>query len=84
MILNTYHISSPHGQTINVAAADVLLPSPPPLGTIVSVSFDNTARRDAPVNSKVYRIRSDLEWEEVMRSAMRDKRLPQFNGTYHF
>jgi len=75
---------SPHGQTFNVTAPSILLPSPPPVGAIVSFSFDNAARRDVPVNPKVYRVRRDVAWEEVVQNALRDKHLQQFQGKNFF
>eukprot|EP00026_Physarum_polycephalum_P003804 Phypoly_transcript_03819.p1 GENE.Phypoly_transcript_03819~~Phypoly_transcript_03819.p1 ORF type:complete len:654 (+),score=64.41 Phypoly_transcript_03819:47-2008(+) len=75
-------LTTPHGRTFGVLSPDILLPSLPPLGAIVSVSFDNAARRDAPVNAKVYRVRRDVEWEDVVRNAMYNKDLSQIQVNF--
>ena len=45
----------------------------PSLGDIVSFSYDVKTRRDMPTRPCVYRIRTDLEWDDVITSVTSDK-----------
>ena len=47
-----------------VPQEDVLIPTPS-VGEIVSFSFESHARRDVPVRPKIYRIRTDVSWEDI-------------------
>lgn len=40
----------------------------PERGDIVSFAFTNFSRRALPVDPKIYRIRTDLSWEDVIQS----------------
>ena len=35
-------------------------------GDVVTLEYDNCARRDIPINPKINRIREDTTWEEVL------------------
>ena len=48
-------------------------------GTIVSFSFELQARRDTPINPVIFRVRSDLTWDDVIAAAIRDQKF--VNGT---
>jgi hypothetical protein len=43
------------------------------IGDIVSFSYECHARRDIPVNPKIYRIRTDVSWEEVVCNSAKEK-----------
>lgn len=43
---------------------DIHIPTPS-VGVIVSFSYDYVQRRDIPVNPVVYRVRSDLSWDNI-------------------
>jgi hypothetical protein len=58
-------IFRPNGTTFVVPAHDVLIP-PPAIGDVVTFSYESHARRDLPVNPKIFRIRTDVTWEEVV------------------
>jgi hypothetical protein len=38
----------------------------PKEGDVVSFSFDNSSRRALPTNPKLFRIRTDMPWENVL------------------
>lgn len=42
------------------------------VGDIVSFSYDSFSRRSIPINVKIFRIRKDLEWEQVIESYRKD------------
>ena len=52
---------------------DVLIPIPVK-GDIVSFTYDSFARRDLPINPKIYRVRSDLSWDDVVQSVAKDRK----------
>lgn len=45
----------------------------PAVGDVVSFSFESHARRDVPVLPSVFRIRTDLSWEDVLRNFEEDQ-----------
>lgn len=44
---------------------NVLIPTPD-VGEVVSFFYETNARREKPVNPRVYRVRADISWEEVV------------------
>lgn len=64
----------PNGTTIMIPMSDVHVSSTVAVGDVVSFSFENYARRDVPVNPKIYRIRSDLSWLDVVHSAVKESK----------
>jgi hypothetical protein len=51
-------------------------------GDIVSITFENYSRNALPVNPKIYRVRLDLDWNEVNRSYSENiSQSQKFNGT---
>lgn len=50
----------------------------PSIGDIVSFSYENY-RNGIPVNPKIFRVRTDLSWENVVHNSNFEK--PQLNGT---
>eukprot|EP00026_Physarum_polycephalum_P001538 Phypoly_transcript_01540.p1 GENE.Phypoly_transcript_01540~~Phypoly_transcript_01540.p1 ORF type:complete len:1069 (+),score=95.14 Phypoly_transcript_01540:45-3251(+) len=69
----TVLLKLPNGQTIAIAPQDVLIPTPP-VGSVVTFSYESNARRDDPVHPQIFRLRSDLQWEDVVYNAIRDKK----------
>ena len=45
----------------------------PSLGDIVSFSFAENIRHDIPTRPSVFRIRTDVEWDDVVASALSDR-----------
>ena len=45
----------------------------------MSFSYECHSRRDVPVNPKIYRVRGDLSWEDVIYNSAREK--SYLNGT---
>jgi hypothetical protein len=43
------------------------------IGDVVTFSFENYARRDLPVSPKIYRIRTDVSWDDVVHSYVKEK-----------
>ena len=39
----------------------------------MSFSYDENARHDIPIRPSVYRIRTDVEWDDVITSARSDR-----------
>ena len=58
---------------------DVLIPSPA-TGEIVSFSFESQARRALPQSPKIFRVRTDLEWADVVRNFGSEQRF--LNGMW--
>ena len=54
-----------------VAADDVMI-STPRVGDVVSFSYETQARREAPVAPAIFRVRTDVSWEDVVSSAARE------------
>lgn len=62
----------PSGKTFEVAADDVLI-STPSMGDIISFSFESNSRRELPVNPKIFRVRDDLSWSDVVSNFQKDR-----------
>lgn len=45
----------------------------PKLGTIVTFSYQSYSRREVPVGPKIYRIRTDVTWPEIVANDTKDK-----------
>lgn len=63
----------PNGTTFNVPMESVLITTPD-IGEIVSFFYETNARRDKPVNPKVYRTRGDISWEEVVHNFVEENK----------
>jgi hypothetical protein len=48
-------------------------------GDVVTFSYETFARRDVPVNPTIFRLRSDLSWDDLVERATRTKKY--LNGT---
>lgn len=42
--------------------------SSPKIGEVVSFYFENNSRRDIPINPVIFKVRGDLEWEDVLQN----------------
>lgn len=51
-----------------------ILVASPKLGDVVTFSYESNIRRDIPVHPKIYRIRTDISWEEVMYNSLQDNK----------
>lgn len=69
----------PNGKTFIVPPQDVLIPTPTK-GEIVTFSYESYARRDLPVNPRIFRIRTDVSWDDVIRNLSNEKKF--LNGTF--
>ena len=58
--------------TFAVPRDDVHVPRPS-LGDIVSFSYDVKTRHDIPTRPSVFRIRTDIEWDDVINGARSDR-----------
>lgn len=50
----------------------VYIPTPK-VGEIVTFSYEMNSRRDMPINPKIYRVRTDVVWDDMVLSAAREK-----------
>lgn len=62
----------PNGKIFSVPTSSVFIPTLH-VGDIVTFSYENHARRDLPVNPKIYRIRTDLDWQEVINNFKKEE-----------
>ena len=80
---STHSFHRPDGTFFKVSKEDYELHRPPIRGDIVTFSHDYQTRRFAPSNPVVYRIRSDMTWQDVIKSSKEPVR--QFlNGAASF
>eukprot|EP00026_Physarum_polycephalum_P001261 Phypoly_transcript_01262.p1 GENE.Phypoly_transcript_01262~~Phypoly_transcript_01262.p1 ORF type:complete len:970 (+),score=114.54 Phypoly_transcript_01262:138-3047(+) len=63
----------PQGAKFSVSAQDVHVAGLS-VGDVVSFSYENYARRDLPMNAKIYRIRTDISWPEVVYSSVKEEK----------
>eukprot|EP00026_Physarum_polycephalum_P003023 Phypoly_transcript_03032.p1 GENE.Phypoly_transcript_03032~~Phypoly_transcript_03032.p1 ORF type:complete len:830 (+),score=97.20 Phypoly_transcript_03032:47-2536(+) len=66
-----YLLKLPDGQTFEIEKKKVETERKLKKGDIVSFFYDNFTRAMLPVNPVVYRIRTDLEWKEVVSDFLR-------------
>eukprot|EP00026_Physarum_polycephalum_P001387 Phypoly_transcript_01388.p1 GENE.Phypoly_transcript_01388~~Phypoly_transcript_01388.p1 ORF type:complete len:627 (+),score=98.80 Phypoly_transcript_01388:211-1881(+) len=65
-------IKLPNGSIFPVPAQNVHVAAQ--IGDVVTFSYESNSRRDAPVNPVVYKIRTDLDWEDVVLNYAKEKR----------
>lgn len=53
---------------------------PVKIGDIVTFSYEVHSRRMLPVNMQIYRVRKDINWEEVVRNFVRENLHNSLNG----
>eukprot|EP00026_Physarum_polycephalum_P013932 Phypoly_transcript_14393.p1 GENE.Phypoly_transcript_14393~~Phypoly_transcript_14393.p1 ORF type:complete len:318 (+),score=42.03 Phypoly_transcript_14393:113-955(+) len=63
----------PSGSTFDVPSTDVQI-SPPSIGDIVTFVYDAQSRRDVPQGPKIVRLRTDIDWDDVVRSSRQEER----------
>ena len=63
----------PDGKAFKVLAEDVQIPAPH-VGEIVSYSYEGHNARDLPVSPKIFRIRKDLLWLDVVLNFRRERK----------
>eukprot|EP00026_Physarum_polycephalum_P000389 Phypoly_transcript_00389.p1 GENE.Phypoly_transcript_00389~~Phypoly_transcript_00389.p1 ORF type:complete len:1231 (+),score=194.32 Phypoly_transcript_00389:52-3744(+) len=59
-------LQQPHGTTFTVPASDVH--ARVRVGDVVTYSFEGHARREVPVNPKIFRVRTDVLWDDIVHS----------------
>jgi hypothetical protein len=69
---------SPNGKAFEVPSYDISIPTPK-VGDIVSFSSESQARRELPVSPKIYKIRTDVSWADVLLSYFTEQQ--HLNGT---
>lgn len=62
----------PNGSVFSVAAQNVQVEVK--TGDVVTFSYESNSRRDAPVNPTIYRVRTDLSWDDVVLNFRKEKR----------
>jgi hypothetical protein len=65
---------------LEVPLKDVKIPTLS-VGDVVTFSYEINSRVDIPLNPKIYRIRSDVGWDDLVQSYSRDKHI---NGKITF
>jgi hypothetical protein len=63
----TFILFSPEGQEFSIPTEDVRIRTPA-VGDVVSFTFESYARRDVPARPTIYRIRTDVSWEDVVHN----------------
>lgn len=61
----------PDGKTFSVPSENLHIPSPK-IGDVVTFSYESNIRRDVPFQPKIYKIRHDILWEEVIHSSLKE------------
>lgn len=61
----------PNGTVLNIPPQHILIPTPS-IGDVVSFSFERHAQFDVPVNPKIFRVRYDVSWQDVVYNSYRE------------
>lgn len=64
----TVSLKMPDGITFAVPSENVRVFAKPIRGDVVTFNYESYSRRSVPVNPKIYRIRTDMSWEDVLRA----------------
>eukprot|EP00026_Physarum_polycephalum_P001051 Phypoly_transcript_01052.p1 GENE.Phypoly_transcript_01052~~Phypoly_transcript_01052.p1 ORF type:complete len:797 (-),score=76.09 Phypoly_transcript_01052:124-2514(-) len=70
---NAVALKLPNGSSLVVPPHDVYI-SAPSVGDIVTFAYESGPKKESPLNPRIYRIRYDLKWDEVLYNFQRDKR----------
>lgn len=62
------HHCRPDGITFEIGPQNIKCDDKPKLGDIVTFAYENYTRKAVPVEPKVYQIRRDLSWKDVIFS----------------
>jgi hypothetical protein len=73
---------SPDGTYFDVTTDDVLYDTNPKKGDVVTFSFESFSRSPIPVRPKIFRIRTDVLWEDIVRTDIKDSSKAR-SGTNH-
>eukprot|EP00026_Physarum_polycephalum_P002518 Phypoly_transcript_02525.p1 GENE.Phypoly_transcript_02525~~Phypoly_transcript_02525.p1 ORF type:complete len:833 (+),score=92.99 Phypoly_transcript_02525:54-2552(+) len=65
---NSVTLLLPEGTRFDVPLEQFYYNTKPKKGDIVTFTYESISQRSMPVNMKIYRIRYDLTWKEVLRS----------------
>ena len=55
-----------------MTADDVLYDATPKKGDVVTFSFETYSRNPIPVRPKIFRVRTDVFWEDIVRTHVKD------------
>lgn len=70
-----YFICRPNGKQVVVPGYNVNIATHNiNIGTIVTVTYEKHYLKDVPLNPKIYRIRHDLSWQDVLFNSKQDKK----------
>eukprot|EP00026_Physarum_polycephalum_P001959 Phypoly_transcript_01963.p1 GENE.Phypoly_transcript_01963~~Phypoly_transcript_01963.p1 ORF type:complete len:985 (-),score=156.37 Phypoly_transcript_01963:23-2977(-) len=72
-IARTLKLQLPDGTYFDITADDVLYDTNPKKGDVVTFSFENYSRSVIPVRPKVFRVRTDVFWEDIVRTHIKDR-----------
>eukprot|EP00026_Physarum_polycephalum_P002904 Phypoly_transcript_02913.p1 GENE.Phypoly_transcript_02913~~Phypoly_transcript_02913.p1 ORF type:complete len:747 (+),score=87.92 Phypoly_transcript_02913:75-2315(+) len=77
-------LQTPEGATFSVPKEECLkqISAVPKKGEIVTFTYENLSRRDAPTNPKLLRIRKDVSWESVVHSSPQSQLLSEMSTKY--
>lgn len=54
----------------------------PETGEIVTFSYEKSFQKDIPSNPKIFRVRSDISWEDVVYNARKEKKYLNGNNLF--
>jgi hypothetical protein len=73
----------PTGKSFLVPSYNVELAEPVKPGDIISFNYETYLSNEVPVNPKIYRIRKDVVWEDILDDATQTQPQPQeLNGIH--
>ena len=78
----SFFVCRPDGKVLWVPPRNIHFPSLSLLakGDIVTFSYEYHSKSAAPVNPIIYKVRTDITWEDVVSNFLRDNPSPQFPG----
>jgi hypothetical protein len=57
----------------------------PKAGEVISFTYENFAQSSIPIKPKIYRIRKDINWKDVVNSFLKDEKLKgNYNPIFNF
>ena len=78
----SFFVCRPDGKVLWVPPRNIHFPSLSLLakGDIVTFSYEYHSKSAAPVNPIIYKVRTDITWEDVVSNFLRDNPSPQYPG----
>jgi DNA ligase-1 len=70
-------IKLPDGKSLLVPSYNVELPEPPKPGDVISFNYETYSSKDLPANPKIYRIRKDVVWDDILEDFAQPQPQPQ-------